>query len=103
MIFKNIAQRKKNGYPYPIRISGYSPNSSRSKSEVQVLFIFVPNIKVSKSVSKNGYLYYPYLIPDEYTQPVFTPSSKSVSENGYLYYSYLILIFILNRKVSESV
>jgi hypothetical protein len=29
-------------------------------------------------IRKNGYLHYPYPVPDGYTQPVFTPRSNDV-------------------------
>ena len=52
--------------PYPTRIWSYN---------IRVLPVSVPNIKLPESVSeKNGYLHYPYPVPDGYTRPVFTPS-----------------------------
>jgi hypothetical protein len=69
------------GYPYPTWIFGCLPGSTRSVSDPNPKLQYPgitrirPEYKNTRiRIRKNGYLHYPYLVPDGYTRPVFTPS-----------------------------
>jgi hypothetical protein len=78
-------QKKKNRYPdsrypYPTRISGYLSGSTRFVSDPnpKMHYLGITRIRpkyknIRIRIRKNGYLYYPYPVHDEYTRTVFTP------------------------------
>jgi hypothetical protein len=72
------------GYPYPTRISGYLPGSTRPVSDpnLKLQYPGITRIRLEYKntqirIRKNGYLHYSYPVPDGYTRPVFTPISCS--------------------------
>jgi hypothetical protein len=69
----------KNGYPYPTRLSRYLPGSPRSVSDPNPKLQY-PGINRIRPeykniwicIRKNGYLHYPYPVPDPFSPlPMF--------------------------------
>jgi hypothetical protein len=88
-------QKRKNeypnsGYPYPTRISGYLPGSTRSVSDPNPK-LYYPGITHIRPEYKNTRIcirkmvpnQYPYLVPVSGTVPVFTPTLGGCSRHHF--------------------
>jgi hypothetical protein len=99
-------QKRKNGYPnsgypYPTRISGYLPGSTRSVSDPNPK-LYYPGITRIRPEYKNNCIrirkifpnQYPYPVPISGTLPVFTPTCDTVDSQKKWYcvvYCWLLL------------
>jgi hypothetical protein len=77
-------QKKKKRVPVSDPNIGYLPGSPRSVSDPNpklqypgITRIRPENKNTRICIRKNGYLHYPYPVPDGYTRPVFTPRYQS--------------------------
>ncbi|PWZ07683.1 hypothetical protein Zm00014a_042545 [Zea mays] len=78
-----LCRKRKNGYPYPTRISGYLPGSTRSVFDPNPKLYYPGIIRIRPEykntrtrIRKMVPNQYPYPVPVSGTLPVFTPREK---------------------------